>query len=105
MALFSINAIKDANAKAGQYYFSPDTMRFFRGRVMSEVFPLSDGALFVTSEQFEGMDGTRAARRYTIRRAYDNGVITTLDGFQAYASRNGALKAAKKAAASIKSKN
>lgn len=98
MALFSIDAIKKANAEAGSFYFSPDTMRFFRSRVMSDVFPLEDGALFVTSERREG-----DIRRYTIRRAWDDGDIATLDGFQAYTSRNGALKAAKKAAANIKS--
>lgn len=96
MALFSIDAIKKANAEAGSFYFSPDTMRFFKSRVMSDVFPLEDGALFVTSERREG-----DVRRYTIRRAWDDGDITTLDGFQAYTSRNGALKAAKKAAANI----
>jgi len=98
VALFSIQAIKDANAKIGQHYFSPDTMRFFKSRVMQDVFPLEDGALFVTSERREG-----DVRRYTIRRAWDDGDITTLDGFQSYTSRNGALKAAKKAAANIKS--
>ena len=97
MALFSIDAIKKANAEAGSFYFSPDTMRFFKSRVMSDVFPLEDGALFVTSERREG-----DVRRYTIRRAWDDGDITTLDGFQSYTSRNGALKAAKKAAANIK---
>lgn len=96
MALSTIEAIKKANQEAGYFYFSPDTMRFFKGRVMSEVFPLKDGALFVTSERAAG-----DIRRYTIRRAFDNGTIETLDGFQDYISRNGALKAAKKAAANI----
>lgn len=98
MALFSIDAIKKANQEAGYFYFSPDTMRFFKSRVMQDVFPLEDGALFVTSERREG-----DVRRYTIRRAWDDGDITTLDGFQSYTSRNGALKAAKRAAANIKS--
>lgn len=96
MALYSIDAIKKANAEAGSFYFSPDTMRFFKSRVMQDVFPLEDGALFVTSERREG-----DVRRYTIRRAWDDGDITTLDGFQSYTSRNGALKAAKRAAANI----
>lgn len=96
MALSTIGAIKKANQEAGYFYFSPNTMRFFKSRVMTEVFPLKDGALFVTSERREG-----DVRRYTIRRAWDDGDITTLDGFQSYTSRNGALKAAKKAAANI----
>lgn len=98
MALFSIGAIKKANQEAGYFYFSPDTMRFFKSRVMQDVFPLENGALFVTSERQEG-----DIRRYTIRRAWDDGDITTLDGFQSYTSRNGALKAAKRAAANNKS--
>lgn len=100
MAFFSINSIKEANRRAGYHFFSEDTLRFFKSRVMSEVFPLPDGALFVTSERQEGFP-----RQYTIRRAYHSGNIETLGGFRAYNSRNGALKAAKRAAEAIKSEN
>ena len=68
MALFSIDAIRRPTRKRSYFYFSPDTMRFFKSRVMQDVFPLEDGALFVTSERREG-----DVRRYTIRRAWDDG--------------------------------
>lgn len=77
-------------SKGNRHYFSPDTMRFFKGRVMSTVFPIPGGAVFVTSERGPGME-----RRYTIRTISDDGEnVATIGEFQQYASRSGAMRAA-----------
>ena len=63
----TIEDIKAANAKAGWHYFEPGTMRFFKSRVLSQVFEGKGGIYFVTSEQFVGSEGAKP-RRYTIRQ-------------------------------------
>lgn len=100
MAIETIQQIIDGNAAAGQFYFSPDTMRFFRSRVMSRVFPVPDGAVFVTSEKNDW-----SPRTYTVRRFYEStGEVETVDfpGFQEYATYNGAMKAAERYANTFK---
>ena len=84
----SISQIKAANSAAGLYFFSPDTMRFFRSRVASST--VYGGRYFITSEQFNA----GSPRLYTIRRCNDNGSIDTVGEFQGYKT----LKAAKLAA-------
>ena len=65
-----IGEIEAANAAAGHYFFSPDTMRFFKSRILEGVY---GGRYFVTSERGPGM-----ARRYTIREATSEGHIKTV---------------------------
>lgn len=88
---FTIQEIKDANKAAGQHWFSPDTMRFFRCRVSGPVI----ANLFVSSEQGPGWD---EPRRYTIRRANADGSIDTIGEFQGYASKRTALTAIRRIA-------
>jgi hypothetical protein len=102
MALSSIRQIKKAHEEAGLFFFDKATMRGFKSRVMSQVFPVPNGAVFVTSERFEDFQGNTKPRRYTIRRAYDNGEIRTVEGFQSYASRTGALDGARRHALKLK---
>jgi hypothetical protein len=85
MTLHTIEEIREANHRAGLYYFSPDTMRFFKSRVSSRVYPVSDGAYFVTSEK-----GPNRIRAYSVRLAKDSGKISTVGEFQEYRSRSGA---------------
>lgn len=40
--------VEEANRRAGQHFFSPDTMRFFKSRVHSALY---GGRFFVTSEK------------------------------------------------------
>lgn len=90
-----------------QFWFSPETMRWFRSRVSESVYPTritSEGTYFVTSEK-NGWDGVR---RYTVRQACIRkdefgiyAVITTPDqrnaaGFQYFKSLSGAHAAAKR---------
>lgn len=85
--------IQKRNEAAGLFYFSPDTMRFFRSRVLDGFYPAKDGrAFFCTSER--GPDGVR---RYTVRVAKRDGSIDTFGKFQGYASGRSAHAAAKRA--------
>lgn len=83
----STEEIREANERAGQHWFSPDTMRFFNSRVLSGVI---GGRYFITSERYD--DGS--PRLYTIRVAADDGTIDTVGDFQGYTSANAARRAA-----------
>jgi hypothetical protein len=66
---WTIDGIKAANERAGNFFFSPDTMRYFRSRVLPTVTQGPGGVYFVTSEgisNFGGRGWTRA-RRFTVR--------------------------------------
>lgn len=91
----TITAIKAANRAAGLHFFDADSMRFFRSKVESGVI---GGRFFVTSEQFVTYDGVADVRRYTVRRADDDGAITTVGEFQQHPTEVGALGAAVAAA-------
>ncbi len=96
----TITEIKEANARAGQYFFSRETMRFFRSKVVSRVYgPDSEGMYyFVTSEQFVSSDGVAAPRRFTVRQFNpETAHINSLE-FQAHAEREGAMTAAREVA-------
>lgn len=90
----TIQAIKDANANAGYFFFEPDTLRFFRSRILPTVHPVPNGGLFVTSEQFEDSRGNRDARKYTIRFAHDSGKIESVGEFQTWSGSRTAQRVA-----------
>lgn len=119
--LTDIEMIKGRNASIGNHFFSPDTMRFFSSKVLSDVFPLDDGgAIFVTSERAGFDDYTR---EWTLRRAEFDGTIghytdprvealdtyeereaakaATRTGMGAFSSARSALTAARKLAESL----
>lgn len=80
----TVAEIKQANREAGQHFFSPDTLRFFRSRIESDVL---GGRLFITSEQFVASTGEADPRRYTVRVANDDASsINTVHGFQEFDS-------------------
>ena len=78
--------IRHANAAAGEFFFNPDAMRFFRSKVHE---PPMGGRYFVTSEQYK--QGT--ARRFAIREAQPNGEIESVSPVLAYRTL-GAARAA-----------
>ena len=85
--------IKAANASSGQrYWFSPDTMRFFRSIADRGVI---GGRYFVTSEQYVPYDGDPDPRRFTVRVAHDDGTIGTVGDFQAHDTLGQARAAAR----------
>ncbi len=92
----SIAAMSHQNAKAGEHFFSPNTMEFFASKVESDGYVSHDQrkALFVTSEQFKDRDF-----QYTVR-VFDlaTGKVDTVGKFQMYASKATALAAAAAAA-------
>lgn len=92
----TITDIKEANKKAGKYFFSPDTMRFFRSRVASEVYTTlwSDYAYFVTSEINPSNKQAYSVRRFNKK----TGDVVTEGKFFEYSTKRAAIEAAKTAA-------
>jgi hypothetical protein len=88
-----IDDIRDANRAAGYHFFDADTLAFFKSIIYTPVY---GGYFFVTSERAPH----GGLRRFTVRNACSNGSIDTVgEGFQAYATQAGAVKAAKTAGA------
>lgn len=90
---YDMDDIRLRHRQAGGHWFDADTLRFFRSRVGSRVWPVSDGWLFVSSEQFASSQGQASPRRYTIRKVRPDLRIETIGDFQQYASRSGAVAA------------
>ncbi len=82
----NVNEIMQANAQSGGHYFEASTMRFFRSRVLNGVH---GGRFFVTSEK-----GPSGVRLFSVRKADDDGTISTVGGFQAYSTAAEATEAA-----------
>ena len=59
---YSINDIICHNKVSEHHFFSPDTMRFFKSRVLDEVYQGPGGFYFVTSEKRDD-----EPRHYTVR--------------------------------------
>ena len=76
---FSIRTIKYANREAGGKFFTAGAMRFFNSYVHQKVF---GGCYFVTSEQFDH----RSPRLYTVRKISEDGRVSTVGDFQAFAT-------------------
>lgn len=89
--LLSMQAVKRANTEAGFHWFEPDSMRFFKSRVGDRVIPLDDGCLFVSSEK-----APYEQRKYSVRRAYDDGHVETVGEFQKYKTSREAWSAAER---------
>lgn len=95
----NIQQIIDGNTAAGQFYFSEDTMRWFNSKVYDDVFPVPDGALFITSEKQPGNP-----RLYTVRKYHaEDGDISTVGEFMGYLTQRTAASAARRAANEIDS--
>lgn len=79
--------VKRNNKEVGLFWFSPDSMRFFRSRIESE---LIGGKFFVTSEQYN----EDTPRFYSVRK-YDSKThhIDTVGKFQGYGTCQDALDA------------
>ena len=70
----SMADLKAANKAAGQFFFSPGTMKFFRSKIVT---PLIMGKYFITSETFTASDGS-SSTNYTIRQANQDARIVTV---------------------------
>jgi hypothetical protein len=96
--LLSMSCARQANQRAGLFFFAPDTMRFFDSEVESDLFgPEGKRALFITSERpprrFAVAGWER--RRYTLRAALAGGNVATVGGFGQFPTRAKAEKAAR----------
>jgi hypothetical protein len=99
----NIENIKKSNAARGFHFFSPDTLRFFSSRIGTTVYGVwhfehknyadqVGGQYFITSERNTMGDYPRL---YTVRRFNPvTGNISTIGGFQAYKTSQGAAKRA-----------
>ncbi len=72
--LSTISKIRTANKKAGHYFFSPETMRFFRSKAYGIVRTTEKGAFFITSEDFKASDGFED-RSYKVRFCHLSGEV------------------------------
>lgn len=71
----NITAIKQANIDAGQFWFSPNTLKFFNCIVYPTVYY---GRYFVTSEQNDLDPELPEPREYSVRYANSDGTIATV---------------------------
>ena len=86
----SLETVKAANHRAGRYWFTPDTTRFFRSRYSEYAYKVGDRAYFITSEQFDD----HSPRLFTLRVCdLTTGEVDTVGEFQQYRSRHLAEKA------------
>ena len=86
--------LMDLNAKAGQYFFSPDTMKFFNSHVGGEVFVKGGNAYFITSEKFSiPSEHVSEPRKFTIRSMdMKSGSVSTVGEFQQFSTESQAKK-------------
>ena len=100
----TVEDMRDTAERAGSFYFSPDTMRFFSSRIMSDIFPTGlERGYFVTSERDTAGAAWDGARRYTVRRYFvtrnTNGApwfdVDNVGEFGEHATRRGALRDAR----------
>ena len=87
MKKITIDDAKRINKEKGQYFFSPDTMRFFKSKIERDILrfgQLIDNKYFVTSEQFD----YDSPRLYSIREFNpDTGDIKTVGEFQEFKNK------------------
>lgn len=72
----TIQEIKQANKEAGNFFFSPNNMRFFNSCVLNKVY---NGKYFITSEK-----GPNNIRAFTIHMITEDGKIQVIGEFQQY---------------------
>ena len=68
--------VKATNRLAGQHWFDPESMEFFKSKIETE---LIDGRYFISSEQ-----SPWGPRAYSIRIADENGEIDTVGEFMGH---------------------
>lgn len=92
MSFKSISEIKVANEALGQTWFGKSETAFFNTKVHEGVIM---GRFFITSDS---PDDLPESRRYSVRRADDEGRIETVGDFMAYETKDAARHAAYDAA-------
>lgn len=85
----SMREVKEANARAGQNWFSPESLRWFGSFVG---LTIHGGRYFITSEQ-DTYGAWNNERRWSIRKANADGTIDTVGEFGQYESHRQASRA------------
>jgi len=83
----NISEVKQANADAGGYWFSPGAMRFFKTRIVSGIIK---DRYFVTAET-----GPSGVERYSARIVNDGADIGTIGNFNSFCDIDDAKEAIK----------
>jgi hypothetical protein len=84
---FTMDDVKRINAEKGFHFFSPDTMRFFKSKIESQLYA---DKYFITSEKKGFEDSTRG---YSVREFNkDTGDIETIGEFGGYTKPSAKLK-------------
>ena len=88
----TLSQIRSLNRMNGLHWFSPDTLRWFKGKVYEGVY---GGCVFVSSEKENYSRFTpNPQRKYSVRVAMDDGTIQTY-AFAEYDSKRDADREAK----------
>jgi hypothetical protein len=88
----SIGDIKELNRKAGQHWFSPDTMRFFKSKIPQDHVGLVNNRYFITSEK-----SPWDKRKYSIREWLGKSkTIETVGDFGSFNTKSQAERKLKK---------
>ena len=90
--LHTLDQIIRANYAQGGHWFDKETKAYFGSRISRNVYPVADGAYFVSSE-YTGFDKT--GRAYTVRFSATDGSISTVGEFLEYRTRDAAHRAAR----------
>ena len=100
---YLIDEVKRRNHKAGQYFFTAETMRFFSSRVSELAWQKGDHKdyrtneiYFITSEADKSyIKHSGSIRAFTIRKCDIDGDIDTISKFQEYGTLGQARKGIK----------
>lgn len=88
---YSVEELVEANKDTGGFFFSKDTMRFFRSRVLGQVWTLPSSWLFITSDMDFG-----GVRKYNVREMNVHAHVVAPKEFRKYATAREAMAAAKR---------
>lgn len=90
------NDVRDTADRLGSHFFSPDTMRFFKSRLLSFHRSLTDDSgLIITSEVYGDEPRHYNVRRYEITRGDDGQDWIDFDTISRHDTRGRAVTAAK----------
>jgi hypothetical protein len=84
----TISEIKEANKAIDNHFFDAGALKFFNSKIYTEII---HGNLFITSERFD----ENSPRLFSVRCALTNGSIESLSKFQAFTTKQQAIRWAK----------
>lgn len=93
---YTAQDVRDTADRLGNYFFSPDTMRFFKSRLLDFHRSLTDDSgLVITSDVFGDEPRRYRVRRYEITRDDEGRDSIDFDTVSTHATRHQAISAAK----------